>query len=50
MNRELQKRDEIVRTQLINQNNKIKQNPKLLMKNKLINLNDPKNFPESLPN
>ena len=45
MNRELQKRDEIVRTQLTNQNNKIKQNPKLLMKNKLINLNDPKTFP-----
>ena len=49
MNRDLQKRDEVVRQRLTAQNQAIKDDPVKSLTTKPININDPANFPESLP-
>ena len=49
MNSEIQRKDEIKRTELKSQNDEIKNNPGKAAMTPLINLNDPKNFTDPLP-
>ena len=49
MNKEVQRKDEIKRREITEINNKIKNDPQKLITEKLININDPSNFPDPLP-
>ncbi len=49
MNAEIQAKDELKRTELKSQNDEIKKNPEKAATTPLINLNDPKNFIDPLP-
>lgn len=49
MNADIQRKDEAIRTQLKAQNEELKKNPEKSASTPPINLNDPKNFPDPLP-
>ena len=49
LNNEIQKKDEKKRQEIIRKNREIIKDPQKLITEKLININDPKNFPDPLP-
>ena len=49
MNQELQRKDEIKRQEIMRKNKEIINDPQKLITEKIININDPKNFPDPLP-
>ena len=49
MNKEIERKDEIIRQKILEKNREIISDPEKLKNNKLININDPKNFPDPLP-